>query len=118
MRPTTLEETRVKRQITAMLVAFAVAMTLGACASPNPARSTANFPRTVSVPAGYVLVVSNGQEFFCRHEIETATRMLRESCLTPAQFEEQHDFHHGSALISTPAGTNFANLLSVSSGLR
>lgn len=103
-----------QRQIGTTLVAFAVASTLGACVSPRSALSIATPSHTISAPAGYLHVMSNGQEFFCRQETETATRMQRNVCLTPAQLKAEQESPRNSA----PSGIVAVNVLSVSSGLR
>jgi hypothetical protein len=103
-----------KRPIATTLIAFAVASTLGACVSPRSALSTATPSHTIGAAAGYLPVMSNGQEFFCREEMQTATRMQRNVCLTPAQLKAAQESPHSSA----PSGIVAVNVLSMSSGLR
>jgi hypothetical protein len=39
----------------------------------------------------YVRVMRNGQALYCKKESDTATRMVQETCLTPAQMQAQQE---------------------------
>ena len=43
------------------------------------------------VPYGYDRVVSGGQILYCRSEMITGSRLLKDICLTPAQLRDQQD---------------------------
>jgi hypothetical protein len=110
-----------KLQTGVRLFAFAAPLALGACAATGAAGSHATGPANVSAPASvasaadgpkaygnYMRVVRNGQTLYCQKDLDTATRMVQETCLTPAQAQAQqenaHNFMQGAqGIANTPA---------------
>jgi hypothetical protein len=111
-----------KLQFGTKLLACAAPLALGACAATGAAGSHATVPATVSAPAGvaaapdnspkaygnYLRAVRNGQTMYCQKDSDTATRMVQETCLTPAQAQAQQEnarnFMQGAqGIANTPA---------------
>jgi hypothetical protein len=107
-----------KQQFHGKHFAFTIALGLSACATTGPAPSTAT-PASVSPPAtaatsaqsgpnaygNYLRVVRGGQTLYCQKDTETSSRMVHETCLTPAQAQAQQDsarqFMQGAQGIAT-----------------
>ncbi len=107
-------------------MAFAAALALGACATTPPPPAQNPSPASIPAPAAttgtaarkepqaygnYLRVVRGGQTLYCQKDSDTNTRMVHETCLTPAQAraqeEEARRFMQGAQGISnTPASAN------------
>lgn len=111
-----------QQQSAGKLLAVMAPLALAACAATGAAGSHATGPTNVAAPASvapaadnspkaygnYLRVVRNGQTMYCQKDSDTATRMVQETCLTPAQAQAQqenaHNFMQGAqGIANTPA---------------
>ena len=69
------------------------ALAIAACATQSPASqqgSSAASSESSGVPKGYSHRVVDGQELYCRNDVDTGSRVSRsEVCLTREQIDEQ-----------------------------
>jgi hypothetical protein len=84
-------------QIKGAFFACAVALTLSACASTGPVRSTRTASTREDFP-GYVHVASRGEEFFCKQEIPLGTYFQHTVCFTRIQLIARRDWNAAAGI--------------------
>jgi hypothetical protein len=94
-----------KQRFGGTFLACAAALALCACAATGPGGSDGTAAAKATVPASvttapnnspkaignYMRVQRNGRTLYCQKDLDTATRMVQETCLTQAQAEAQQE---------------------------